>query len=316
MAYLLKRYFDALLTLPPSGGGGCHQALLGVANFGVMAGLEDEQILTDIREYVDDTLRAVSDQEIREAIYTARLDFDHPSNRQHRRAQRQNKPKLPDGSLERILASGRGACEADFLKRSPVPIPEDPREHAALLLRNLYQPEDVLFMGGREDGGFPDRTIRRVSSILSLLRLRAVIPPHIIPNPLTGGEAPTRTGEKMTRRGDRCVRAFRFAVVEFDNLSKEDQLAFWASAGLPVHILLDSGGKSIHGWVRIDGVKTLTEWEHKVKLELFGDLLIPLGVDGACKNAARLSRMPGHLRAGKIYQRLLYLDPEGGEFSL
>ena len=45
---------------------------------------------------------------------------------------------------------------------------------------------------------------------------------------------------------------------------------------------------------------------------LFAERLVPLGVDAACRNEARLSRMPGYLRPdSQRLQRLLYLAPEG-----
>jgi hypothetical protein len=113
-------------------------------------------------------------------------------------------------------------------------------------------------------------------------------------------------------RGDACVAAFRYAVVEFDELSREEQLAFWWSARLPVAVLVDSGGKSIHGWIRVQGVYGADGWTRVVEEYLFGRLLNPLGVDGACRNESRLSRLPGHWRQENgNWQRLLYLAPGG-----
>ena len=49
-----------------------------------------------------------------------------------------------------------------------------------------------------------------------------------------------------------------------------------------------------------------------VEGRLFGQYLIPLGCDAACRNEARLSRMPGHFRTEKgRWQKILYLAPEG-----
>lgn len=54
------------------------------------------------------------------------------------------------------------------------------------------------------------------------------------------------------------------------------------------------------------------QWGELVEARLFGRYLIPLGCDAACRNEARLSRLPGHFRADKgQWQRLLYLSPEG-----
>lgn len=133
-----------------------------------------------------------------------------------------------------------------------------------------------------------------------------------MPNPLTGKPGPTASGNGKTLRGDACVARFKFAVVEFDALPREEQLAFWWAARLPVALLVDSGGKSIHGWVRVQGVACATDWARVVERHLFGDLLEPLGVDPACKNESRLSRLPGHFRREKnSWQRVLYLAPEG-----
>ncbi len=134
----------------------------------------------------------------------------------------------------------------------------------------------------------------------------------MIPNSLSGLPAPTADGAGMTLRGDACVARFRFAVVEFDGLSREDQLAFWWSVRLPVVVLVDSGGKSVHGWVRVRDVRRAEDWSRVVESHLFGNLLKPLGVDGACRNESRLSRLPGHRRRETgNWQRLLYLAPHG-----
>ena len=90
----------------------------------------------------------------------------------------------------------------------------------------------------------------------------------------------------------------------------EQQICFWAGVPLPVAAVIHSGGKSLHGWVRIDAENS-EEWEREVEGKLF-DILQPLGADGACRNEARLSRMPGHFRVEKRErQRLLYLAPQG-----
>ncbi|HNS91236.1 MAG TPA: hypothetical protein PKJ72_14455, partial [Deltaproteobacteria bacterium] len=108
---------------------------------------------------------------------------------------------------------------------------------------------------------------------------------------------------------------YRYCVVEFDDLSREDQIRFWSSAHLPIVALIDTGGKSIHAWLQVSKlaeVRTLDEWDEQIKVRLYEKLLIPLGVDPQCKNASRLSRLPGHFREEKnSMQRLLWLSREG-----
>ena len=113
-------------------------------------------------------------------------------------------------------------------------------------------------------------------------------------------------------RGDGSVSTYRFAVAESDSMSLEDQLAFWMGCpSLPVAMLTFSGSKSIHALLRVDCADA-AEWEAKIAGELFPGFLVPMGMDPACKNPARLSRMPGFYRIDtKQIQKCLYLAPEG-----
>jgi hypothetical protein len=204
------------------------------------------------------------------------------------------------------LAEGAGIGEVDFWEAPPVRTKTPPEQDTTLLLEALYAPSDVLFIGDRYG-----RMVRSVAEWLARFRTAHPIPPHIIPNPLTGEAAPTKDG-RPSFRADACVKGFRFAVAEFDGMSREDQLSFWWAVNLPVCALIDSGGKSLHAWIRIDGVETASLWTELVEGKLFGRWLIPLGCDAACRNEARLSRLPGHFREEKgRWQRILYLAPEG-----
>ena len=313
---LLARYREKLATLPASGGGGCHPALLGVASLGVMCGIPAGDIFQDLRQQVHGD-RNVPDREIQEAIDKAAREHEvgTASGCAGVRVKPRSKPGF-DGpaALRRIVEQGRGACEADIHERSPIRIDWQAEEDSFRVIDALYRPEDVIFIGMRECRPALHGNIRTAAEWG--VAFRKGCPghhqPHIIPNPLTGGLGPTADGTGETLRGDACVAQFRFAVVEFDGLPREDQLAFWWAARLPVALLVDSGGKSVHGWVRVQGVGCATDWARVVERHLFGDLLEPLGVDPACKNESRLSRLPGHFRQEKgAWQRVLYLAPDG-----
>lgn len=302
-----ERYQTKLESLPPSGGGGCHGALLGAANCGVMAGIKDEQIFNDLHDHVHGT-RPISDQEINAAIARARMDHD-PSGQPagtFRSLAAKPRPKVKSEYLQALIKEGLGFDVSALLSRSKVQIDETMGD-GLLLLETLYKPDDALFLG--------ERTSTRVRSVSEWIKLiekfgsRSL--PHIIPNPLTGRRH-EKAGGGLSYRCDNAVKDFRYAMAEFDNLSRADQLAFWAAVPLPVAALIDSGGKSIHGWIKLPaGVRTADDWEQTVEINLYGKLLIPLGVDPACKNEARLSRFPGHYREEKdAFQELLYLDPD------
>ncbi len=314
---LLERYREKLAALPAAGGGGCHPALLGVASLGVMCGIPAHDIFRDLREQVHGD-RVVPDREIQDAIDKAAREHAAGAGRASPCPRRPSPPVAPrldgPGALRRIVEEGRGATEADLRGRSPVQIDWPTEQDAVHVIDALYQPEDVLFIGTREGRPMLDQNIRRAGDWVVSFRERPPGPrqPHIIPNPLSGKPGPRADGRGETLRGDACVAGFRFAVVEFDTLPREDQLAFWLAARLPVVALVDSGGKSVHGWVKVRGIECATDWTRVVEQHLFGNLLEPLGVDPACKNESRLSRLPGHFRTDKgAWQRLLYLAPEG-----
>ena len=144
---------------------------------------------------------------------------------------------------------------------------------------------------------------------VSIMRLSTIV------NPLNCYPAPLKSGNGVTYRGDGNISFYRHAMGEFDTLSMEDQIRFWSAIQLPLVALIHSGGKSIHAWFDVQQwatVKTPAQWQSEIKVKLYGQLLTPFGVDPACSNAARLSRLPGVFRTEKqAYQRLLWLSPEG-----
>ena len=307
------RFKEALGALPQPGGNGYHPRLLGVANIGMSCGLTPAEVAAAIREYTPQGGRRVPDREIAEAVAKAgderrAAPRRGPGSRPRLRPQaRQARPVFDaDGFMADRLAEADGIGEADIWEASPIRIDTAPEQDAALLIEALYQPEDFLFMGDTYG-----RTVKTAGDWRADFLTGRQLPPHIIPNPLTGGTGLTKAGRPSVR-ADACVKSFRFAVAEFDDMSRDDQLRFWWAIKLPICALIDSGGKSLHAWIRIDGVETADTWTDSVEKELFGRFLVPLGCDPACRNEARLSRLPGHFRTEKErWQRLLYLAPEG-----
>lgn len=298
---------DSLRNLPAPGGNGYHTAIMGAANLGAMQGLTADDIFAAIKSNTPAGSRHVPDNEIWKTVNKAIREFD-PSRRVPDAVFRpRSKPSWnPESYMQKLLRKGKGKTEEDVWNASPVRLDWGPESDTIETLARLYTPEDRLFIGDRYDS-----EVKSVAEWLVLIS-QGKSWPHIIPNPLTGETALTKSGDKTTTRGDNCVKAYRFAVVEFDNMTREDQLAFWWAAPLPVCALIDSGGKSIHGWIKIDNVTSSDEWTHHVEVGLFEAALVPLGVDSACKNESRLSRLPGHERAEtNRWQRLLYLAPEG-----
>jgi hypothetical protein len=296
----IDRYTYWLENIPPSGGGGAHQALLRIANLGRAAGLSTEQVLADLTRHVHGT-RVVTPGEIQDAI-TKAFSTATPQRRTPRIVL-----TAAEGEQVRNAIIERGAdfTEAKLLETSPVRIDWVWKRDGIEVLRRLYAPDEVLFLGQRWEAGAGN-----IQPAAEWIRRFGIgfIPPHIIPNPLTGKQGMAKDGE-LSYRADACVASFRFCVLEFDTLPRAQQIQFWAGAKLDIAAIVDSGGKSLHAWIRVDADDE-ADWRVNIEEKLF-DVLGAVGIDSSCKNEARLSRTPGHPRAGKRPQRLLYLAPEG-----
>lgn len=101
------------------------------------------------------------------------------------------------------------------------------------------------------------------------------------------------------------VASFRFLLMEGDKLPREQQLACIRKTGLPVSAVVDSAGKSLHAWVRLDA-DSPEEWHRRA--ELVRRVALPLGFDAATmKQPGQMARLPGAIRDGKP-QRVVALD--------
>jgi regulatory protein RepA len=98
---------------------------------------------------------------------------------------------------------------------------------------------------------------------------------------------------------DKDVYVFRQCLIEADKGTKEEQLGALRKIGLPITAIINSAGKSIHAWVRIDADD---RQEYNTKLSLlhqFCEQSLGLKVDPKNKNPSRYSRMPNGFRMQK-----------------
>lgn len=300
-----SRYYENLNN-PRQRGEGAHGWLMSTMNLGTLAGQTSDEMFTHVRSVLNSK---VSDREIQDAIrkatnshYVVRNTYAKPiSNGQAIRT--------------KLIQSSEISEDADLWENSPVRIDWKPSEDTVHFLELMFTPDELLFIGDREAPGIVGDNIRSAAEWIEYFRHGGQTAPHIIINPLSGEPAPTKSGDKQTYRGDACVMSFKYCLIEFDNLPREDQIRFWTSPAarkLPVACLVDSGGKSIHAWVKVAKLAAVTsaeQWQSEIKDTLYNQLLTPLGVDAQCSNASRLSRLPGHYRTDKkAYQRLLWLN--------
>ncbi len=299
------KYQDALSRIPAPGTG-CHPYLLTVANLGSLVGIPPSSIIEDIRTAIPHGTRRISDREISDAIRKAGNTTFKPSGAPY-------KPRPVFDWVKyrgRLIERSRGVTEADIWEASSIRIDWEPGVRDALaILDCLFKDADILFIGDVYD--------KPVATAAQHRRMFAAgtIPPHVIPNPVDGDMHTTSAGT-LSKRCDAAVKSYRFAVVEFDDLPMPDQVCFWHSVIrdnlLPVACLIDSGGKSIHAWLRVD-LPNVDAWNREIRQGLYDPdtgRMAAMGADRACQNPSRLSRMPGHFREDNgRHQRVLFINP-------
>ena len=105
---------------------------------------------------------------------------------------------------------------------------------------------------------------------------------------------------------DENVTRFAYALAESDDLSIEDQKKLFINFKLPIATLVESGGKSVHALVKIDA-KDETEFKQRVAFLFDWLAKHNFVVDENNKNPARLCRLAGVMRGGKL-QKLIATD--------
>ena len=105
---------------------------------------------------------------------------------------------------------------------------------------------------------------------------------------------------------DANVTAYRHALVECDELPRDEQLKRLVALNLPCAAIVDSGGKSVHAIIKVDAG---SEAEHKERVRFLYAVCEANGLplDPANKNPGRLSRLPGAAR-GEGVQRLVAVN--------
>ena len=124
----------------------------------------------------------------------------------------------------------------------------------------------------------------------------------------------------MTKDGARNedVTAFRHVLVEFDRdeagntIPKEEQHHAVVSSGMPVAVLIDSGNKSLHAWIRVDAPDAA---EYKRRVAIIWDWFSGINLDKQNRNPSRLSRCPDGRRTvdGEVRRQCLLATGFGAE---
>jgi len=221
----------------------------------------------------------------------------------------------PTTAVENYLRSFR-AEEVEVWEASPIRPPDDWTCDASLLVETLYRPEEQInfvtdFSVGEDGKAKPNGCGVTMERDALLAHWRE----HRVPRSEAGGWLRMNPVDGQGVK-DANIAAFRFALLECDELPVELQLSLFTRLPLPVAVILTSGGRSLHTWVHV-GAGSAKEYRDTVSRMLA--LLAKFGVDGKNKNPSRLSRLPGVMRTiGALNnpalqdgrQRLLYLNPK------
>ena len=351
------RYQEALNGIPAPGmEQNCHTSLLGVATLGIRAGHGQDELFEDIKAAIPLGKRTVSDQEIRNAIKRAMQDTvpagSDPAVRPS--VEFVHRKRLSEAEASKVRASvlsfSNGPVELDNdAFRSAHGFQLEQQLMAALypdafsmiqLLRELYAPEDLLYIGPERMMGSGLDNIRSAAewliffeeqqhAILERIGNEGWSSPepsaflmdlgmrfsHIVPNPVTGCSGKTKGG-KLSLRCDDSIGNFRYAVIDFDGydtIEEQGEVLHCLCESMDIRIcaLIHTGGRGCHAWVKIDGVDSLDSWNEIVRDGLF-PTFEALGADPACANPSRASRLPGVYRPTTAHwQKLITLNKKG-----
>ncbi len=75
---------------------------------------------------------------------------------------------------------------------------------------------------------------------------------EVFPEYNSQAEFYSRKSYGVRKRRDDNVTSFRNALIEYDDISKEEQVKRLLDSGLPILSMTDSGNKSVHAIVRVD----------------------------------------------------------------
>ncbi len=247
------------------------------------------------------------------------------------KAREEKRPKVDMDTVEEFVRGVPKIDESWLARRSSMPVAGmGPGEFLSalfsagervLIFTDQRSQGDFLFQVPSSEGGLGGgwrlAQQRGVKAVRSELPKGARDGVWFLVQPVTGKweiksdvkypEGGGRTVNGMyTRRSQVNVSAWRYFVLESDELNEAVWLRVLANLPLPIVAIYTSGGRSIHALIR-HPVSSKAAWD--ATRNMIRQIVCPLGADFAALSAVRLSRLPGCLRGNKP-QRLLYLNPE------
>jgi hypothetical protein len=193
--------------------------------------------------------------------------------------------------LEGVLEEFEWPYEA-IVESSPLLVAHREREEQYRLWLKLWPPHATIWIGDVTDSGSEEHK----SHFRSIADWYPVGPE--MGNYTCG--AMFRPGS--TSRSNGSVERRQFLIVESDVLSRDEVGAVFRfmqkRLRFPMHCIVDTGGKSLHGWFSAPADAGMLA---RLRAGLTG-----LGCDPKMFNPSQPARLPGALRDGKV-QKLIWL---------
>ena len=214
----------------------------------------------------------------------AKLNERERQERLHQRAAK---------SLPQILTNHQWTYD-QINAGSPVQLTGDAKDHWRLLVQK-FKPDDVVWIGNTYDSGKPEHA-KHFKKAADWLKEPSVTAPLI---------CPATFKNNSTARSNDNVLVRRFLVVESDTLANDQVGAVFKwlrdRVGLDLVAIVDTAGKSLHGWFRFP--------KHEYEVAELKLVLPALQCDPKLFTPSQPVRLPGALREGK-FQKLVYLAKE------
>jgi len=201
---------------------------------------------------------------------------------------------INDKEIRRILST-RTETVRSFFDESPDCFQGLKTEE---LLRLLYPKDSFLCMGSK----FNVFRTKPIEEFIKELRLGGNLP-YLVPNPMKSLHGRTQEGKTSYRCRENAGH-WNYQVVEFDDEPSHDNQAkflFELRKYLPLVMVLNSGGKSLHAWFKCPE-------DNPNKLSKFVDYALFLGADTKIKQPEQLFRAPNQIRDNGNRQQVLYFD--------
>jgi hypothetical protein len=314
---LFKRTRDELRNPAPQGER--HDQAIKLAVSLLDQGLVADAVFSQLRAMYD---ADVSDRELNDILKWAGAKTSLPNNTKRTLTSTPARvtPEQAKANVERLL-KGWHCTIADLWHASQWHPCEDWRKDAPQLIAALYEADELInivteFTTEQQRDGTEKACPRGGGKTLLRDDWLRRLQEKLTPRSAAGTWIRPNSVKELHGSGDggaytdADVASFRFLLLESDSLPIGMQLSLWARLKLPVAAIIDSGGRSVHAWVKVD---CSDEESYRHNAAQIYALLAPFGICRANKNSSRLARLPGVKRkiggAGACEQRLFYLNP-------